>query len=526
MESRGMDEVLKSGEKLVPLDIVLDYPVNWEFWKVLRDLIQNFYDSIGYKNFKQEFEYHSMLEADGRITLVMKTRNHPFSYEWLTYLGGSTKTGKDDFIGNYGEGFKVCMLCLMRMECQVTMESQDWKLSPCVYSREIDGKQLDMLGYQVSKRYDDGNTILTVCGIDSCYKNEIQEGMLNFFYPENPLVGEKIVETDTYAIYGRSDVPVPCDDWNADIIGILFFRYLARGRLPFPLIILLKRYCDYSEEKRARNLLKNYQITEMLYWMAELMRAEDSYMLLIRLKYYWDELPKISKENRMDITTWYYVICQLVRNVSQDEELCTRFRKEYPNLIYLERISSDIVQNRKIKAAREWYWIQKRKEWIVNPVFRLLGVPSLLEMHRKDEENNVYKQPTQKQRRLWELLETAYRITVPNSVIQGEEPPGLLICEHYKGSPMAFAKRIYVPAFEGGRKRKYKIEKIVMEESGFYGNFYEIFLKYSEARFRAFGTDRSRGMASLLTCLGGWMMNQSEELKKICICWEEIAHED
>ena len=34
-------------EKLIRLGIALDYPVQWKFERVLRDLIQNFYDSIG-----------------------------------------------------------------------------------------------------------------------------------------------------------------------------------------------------------------------------------------------------------------------------------------------------------------------------------------------------------------------------------------------------------------------------------------------------------------------------------------------
>ena len=40
----------KRNRYLVPLDLVMDYPVNWEFWRILRDLIQNFYDSIGYES--------------------------------------------------------------------------------------------------------------------------------------------------------------------------------------------------------------------------------------------------------------------------------------------------------------------------------------------------------------------------------------------------------------------------------------------------------------------------------------------
>lgn len=136
----------KRNRYLVPLDLVMDYPVNWEFWRILRDLIQNFYDSIGYENFHKEFDYNHTVDKTGNITLTMKTKNHPFSYEWLTYFGGSTKTGQEGYVGNYGEGFKLCALCLVRMGCDFIMESQNWKLRPQVYTKKIDGQNTRMLG--------------------------------------------------------------------------------------------------------------------------------------------------------------------------------------------------------------------------------------------------------------------------------------------------------------------------------------------------------------------------------------------
>ena len=41
-------------DKLIKLEIAMDYQVNWEFERILRDLIQNFYDSIGFNMFKNE----------------------------------------------------------------------------------------------------------------------------------------------------------------------------------------------------------------------------------------------------------------------------------------------------------------------------------------------------------------------------------------------------------------------------------------------------------------------------------------
>ena len=35
--------------KIIPLNIVLTYPVKWGKYEILRDFIQNFYDSAGYQ---------------------------------------------------------------------------------------------------------------------------------------------------------------------------------------------------------------------------------------------------------------------------------------------------------------------------------------------------------------------------------------------------------------------------------------------------------------------------------------------
>ena len=53
---------------IIPLNIIRGYPVDGDFSKILRDLVQNFYDEIGYANFAKEFMYEWQ-EVDGFINL-------------------------------------------------------------------------------------------------------------------------------------------------------------------------------------------------------------------------------------------------------------------------------------------------------------------------------------------------------------------------------------------------------------------------------------------------------------------------
>lgn len=57
---------------LIKLGIAMDYPVEWDFERILRDLIQNFYDSIGYENFAKEFHYSYRAEYGGKEVTLLK----------------------------------------------------------------------------------------------------------------------------------------------------------------------------------------------------------------------------------------------------------------------------------------------------------------------------------------------------------------------------------------------------------------------------------------------------------------------
>jgi hypothetical protein len=143
--------------KIVPLNLVLDYPVAWSRYKVLRDLVQNFYDAVGCRAWQERFS-HSL--EDG--VLYLRARNVGFSYDWLVPIGASTKRERPgEFAGFFGEGFKIASLCAVRdHNWEIEMASRDWELQVVVSDMTIDGRKVPSLA--------------------------------SFFYPENPLLGEEI----------------------------------------------------------------------------------------------------------------------------------------------------------------------------------------------------------------------------------------------------------------------------------------------------------------------------------------------
>lgn len=65
---------------LVPLGIAMDYRVNWNVHHIIRDFVQNFYDSIGCERFADEFQYEWEIEKDRMLHIKMRTFGHSFKH--------------------------------------------------------------------------------------------------------------------------------------------------------------------------------------------------------------------------------------------------------------------------------------------------------------------------------------------------------------------------------------------------------------------------------------------------------------
>ena len=503
-------------DKLIKLEIAMDYQVNWEFERILRDLIQNFYDSIGFNMFKNDFVMEVEKIADGSYSLIMKTYGRPFSYEWLTSIGGSTKTDSPGkYIGMYGEGFKVCALCLKRQGKSISMESDTWKLEVCTYKEKIAGEEVEMLGYYLQDREDDGWTVLKINGLSGREIALKDEAVLSFYYPENPLFGSKLAEGEQYAIYKRSSVRIPCKDY-VEIPGILYCNYLARGRLPIDLVILIKQNMRESDS-RNRKVFDTYNSIILLNSFVEKFDAETSYKLLIYLKKYWNDMP-----GRIpDIETFYYIICQLVRNVASNKKFRDAFTEEYNNLVYIEKKGIDRRRDKVIDAAYKWSKDNPlfKNCMFVNPIFRLMGAVSVVEKYLESESEYSYSKMDRKKSVLVNILFDTFESIYPYEIY--EERPEIVISNADSINPMQYFELDYRRKRNG---RKYRINRVLMREKYFECNrFKDAFMEFSRILLHVYGTDRSAKMNAVLTNYGGFIADNFEILVSAERLWQKTC---
>lgn len=515
--------------KMIPLGIAMDYQVKWNMHRIIRDFIQNFYDSIGCKQFADEFQYEWKVEED-TLHIVMRTKGHSFSYEWLACLGGSTKTCKTGYAGEYGEGFKIAMLCLMKLGGNAVMSSGRWELRPCEYTEKIDGKNIRMLGYKMTGRKDDGYTTLELNGISASKDNirYAEEAMLEFFYPQNALLAEEVEKGDGYVLYARSAMKIPCTE-RGDILGVFYYKYIARGRLPFSAVIHLTEKNRSFDYDRSRNILSEATVVGAVYEMTEKLSPKASYWLLGKMKEQWQDLPVFGKDQYADLNTWYYVICQLIRNICSNNRWVEKFSQEYQleNYAYIERLGSDSAKNHLLREARRWFeqkgGNEKRRK-LLNPAFRLLGISSVFREYM-EEKDKLYREPDAKEMERGELITACAKDIfpvldceeyVPKIVVRIEAGKKGVEYPHYGILPYAetMTRRIFS---KKDKKRciKYRVEEIVMGEEDLTATaeFQKVFLKYIGACMNMYGAERSVYSNKMLTDIGAILYRSRDKVK-------------
>ena len=498
---------------MIKLEIAMDYAVDWKFDRILRDLIQNFYDSIGWKNFFKEFHMdHSYTLRDKNI-LRLRTAGHPFSYEWLNYIGGSTKTGTTGkYVGMYGEGFKICALCLKRAGKHICMESEDWRLTACTYTEIVGGMKVKMLGYHIEKRKDDGWTTLTISGLSDLEVDQTKEACLNFYYPENPLLGPILVRSRNYAVHLRSDMDIPCRD-RVRIPGILYCNYLARGRLPVKMVLVLPTDLR-DRDSRSRKTFEEYESITLLNYFAKKIDPRGSYQILTHLKSCWNDVPK----RMIDFDTLYYFICQLVRNIASSREYKNKFMKKYRNLIYIDRPTSDRTQAKRISEAAAWSKSNPAylHSFFVNPIFRKLGAKSVLKEYEKSVESIPVEQMPSEIEKLCRILFQAFEIAFYRRVY--DERPEVTIVSSHHTDPMQYCERNYRKNKSG---KRYKIHKVAIDRRFFSKkNFKNALLELSGILLHVYGRDKSAAMNCALTDLGAGLLDHASELSELENIWE------
>lgn len=213
--------------------VTTEWGVDWSDSMIARDLLQNFYDAH-LPNIGQV----KVLTKGSSATIVGKVT---FDLNKLFYLA-SEKT--DEHVGQYGEGFKAAVACLLRRypDAIVVAQSEQKLVRVRLGERELDGSSIQPLIYDFfeSTPKFNGNRLL-IKKVATDLVTEIKSGLNQFWHRQNPLAGDKIISSsdDKLSIYHATD--------NR---GYLFYRGLKRGEMAsLPLVLVCEKPYQQIERK-------------------------------------------------------------------------------------------------------------------------------------------------------------------------------------------------------------------------------------------------------------------------------------
>lgn len=480
--------------QIIPLNIVMTYPVRWGTYEVLRDFVQNFYDSVGPRKWGAALrhEFHN-----GELSIWVDGVS--FSYEWLLHLGASTKTSSgESHAGYFGEGFKIASLCACRdLHWSVKMASGDWELTVTTTMETIDRQSIRMLAYDVRKVEESNRSMLVLGNLRKDDYALFKSVLLSFYYPENPLLGKKIWEGSRGAVYTRSSVlyderlPYTRDFGRR---GIVFCGYQLLGSNPFNLAVCLH---DWRKSDRERKALYSFDVVDVFEEVANHMSPDGAALMLEKMRRNWGSVPS----KKYDFDSWYPVICNLINALDRSSAARARFVEKHPNLLCLRPMRTMHERNRR-NQARSWLSGQEVSYRLVQQAFGKLGYPTL---EAKCEECGgfvVDDAPTAMENRCFEILEGLMGALYTGFFTQ-ETVPTRKVIRNLKAAyhGMATLNRTR----KGGSNNRgllvrYEVTEIYLKESVFTKEgYYDAVATYVHESCHAFGGDSSGSFGSALT---------------------------
>ncbi|SBT04662.1 conserved hypothetical protein [Candidatus Accumulibacter aalborgensis] len=406
--------------KLVPLDLIFDYPVRWSRFEVLRDLVQNFYDAVQYQEWDKRFSF----ETTGGV-LCLKAEGVGFSYDWLIPIGASTKRENGgSYAGYFGEGFKIASLCAVRdHDWQVELCSRNWDLRVTSADVSVDSRQLKSLAYLVGKRENNSSdTLLRLYPFSDLAL--LQCVLLSFYYPSNPLFGIKIWESSEVAAYLRSPEQKPIGypaTYGDSGPGIVFAGYQALGSFPYPLVFCLH---DHHQIDRERRNLYKMDVIKIISKVACKLPAKASATVLEAIKSRWHDYPR----RKYDFESWHPIVGVLVNNVAKSAEDTRSWKEQYPHLLIAPVVKrSNIPEYNRRRQARDWLRNSGRRYQLVQEGFAKLGYPALEQICEAEGGFSLVRQTTPDECKRIAVLEELALALLPELFEKIKLPPCMII---------------------------------------------------------------------------------------------------
>jgi hypothetical protein len=514
-------EASRGEPRRVPLNLIFDYPVRWSRYKVLRDLIQNFYDSIPRQTWAERFSHRI---EQGRLTLVSKDVD--FSYDWLIPIGASTKRdGDDNYAGYFGEGFKIAALCALRdFGWTIELRSRDWHLVVVTDELDVDGRYLKTLAYEIRTGLEPAaDTLLTIAPFHD--SDILETALLSFFYPENPLLGEAIWSAPNAAVYHRSREPKPPDypaTYDDRGPGILFAGFQALGSFSHPLVICLH---DHRSNDRERNNLYRMDVVNLIGQVAAHLPPDAADAVLRILVGRWYERPR----KRYDFQSWYPIIDRLVHRLATCPAQTARFRVENPHLLVAAQVRrSDLPRHNRRRQALAWIRGSGRCYRLVQEAFRALGYPDLEDVCADADGFTITRHPDPDETKRIAILEAVAKTLFPDLLEQIALPPCKVIenaCAAWQGMTTCIRRDGTAAQWRGLRIR-YQLPYVALQARLLHQDgFGDAVGTYLHELGHSFGGDSSAAFSHALSEMLSATVRHAAQIGNLQRAWGEVKVE-
>jgi len=147
------------------------YVLKWGIWEALREIMQNVidreYEHTDAEKFIRYWPEKKRLVIGNRLTALKKR---------TLLMGGTDKADNEFLIGQYGEGYKLAMLVLLRNGCRIRIRTGSEAWAPAIeFSRDFDD---DIIVVKIHKMTASPDLTFEITGIDQKMYKEFTRNCL------------------------------------------------------------------------------------------------------------------------------------------------------------------------------------------------------------------------------------------------------------------------------------------------------------------------------------------------------------
>ena len=198
----------------------------WDELMVSRDILANFYDGC----IEAKLSIDNVKISTKNDQIIVSSPKTKFALRKLFFLG-STKTEKEDMIGQHGEGYKMSVVSLARMSIYDPINISGSDALIVGVGNKCEETGLRPLIFHFFKINEQNGSYFIINTLSDKLKKAFEFGMLNFFHPKNKLVGSLLSEYNEIECYQSTS-----ND------GVGFYRGLKRIDIKgIPIIINIKK---------------------------------------------------------------------------------------------------------------------------------------------------------------------------------------------------------------------------------------------------------------------------------------------